>query len=160
MMAAMRSPSFRVTEYHIEDSNFYPIRVGWLFNSTLEQQMKAQNMEVESASLTQYFPEKQRPVLFDYNCGIPSTKSFNLSRTDNIELTLFYDPAPQGFQSIIQQVRIPAVKPSHPEFHTKIRIKLNQNGLCNLEDVHLIEEYMEEVKVPKEKPATTTTTNT
>lgn len=60
MMAAMRSPSFRVTEYHIEDSNFYPIRVGWLFNSTLEQQIKAQQtgMEVENASLTQYFPDK------------------------------------------------------------------------------------------------------
>ena len=54
-------------------------------------------------------------------------------------------------------MRIPAVKPTHPEFHTKIKIKLNQNGLCNLEDVNLIEEFMEEVKVPKEKPATTTT---
>jgi heat shock protein 4 len=40
MMAAMRSPSFRVTEYIIEDANFYPIRVGWLFNSTLDTLLK------------------------------------------------------------------------------------------------------------------------
>jgi heat shock protein 4 len=32
MMAAMRSPSFKVTEYTIEETNSYCIRVGWLVN--------------------------------------------------------------------------------------------------------------------------------
>jgi len=39
MMAAMRSPNFRVTEYKIEDSNFYPIKVGWLYGNTLQNLM-------------------------------------------------------------------------------------------------------------------------
>jgi len=59
-------------------------------------------MEIETASLTNFFPEKQRPVLFDSNCAIPSLKSFNLSRTEPVELTLFYDPPPPGFQPILQ----------------------------------------------------------
>lgn len=42
LMAAMRSPSFRVTEYTIEDCNIYPIRVGWLFNTTLDTLLKQQ----------------------------------------------------------------------------------------------------------------------
>lgn len=37
MMAAMKNPSFKVTEYSIEDINYYPIKVGWLYNSTLDQ---------------------------------------------------------------------------------------------------------------------------
>lgn len=36
MMAATRNPSFRVTEYNIEDVNFYPIRIGWLYGNTLD----------------------------------------------------------------------------------------------------------------------------
>lgn len=48
MMAAMKSPSFRVTEYQIEDANFYPIRVGWLYNSTLDAVLKSQQgMDIE-----------------------------------------------------------------------------------------------------------------
>jgi len=39
-MAAMRSPSFRVTEYTIEDCNIYPIRVGWLIGTTLDAVLK------------------------------------------------------------------------------------------------------------------------
>lgn len=37
MMAAMRSPNFRVTEYKIEDCNYYPIRVGWLYDQNLNK---------------------------------------------------------------------------------------------------------------------------
>ena len=86
-------------------------------------------MDVESLSLVQYFPEKQRPILFDYNYSIPSVKSFSLSKNDNIEVTVFYDPIPEGFPPIITQIRIPASRPKYAEFQTKIRIKLNPNGL-------------------------------
>jgi heat shock protein 4 len=79
---------------------------------------------------------------------IPSLKSFNLTKTDPVEITLFYDPTPPGFSPIIQQIRVPSVKHKHAEFHTKIRIRLDHNGLTHLEDVTLLEEFMEEVKVP------------
>lgn len=104
MMAAMKSPLFRVTEYTLEEANYYSIRVGWLINQTLTSlvQQKKQAMEIEAMSLNQYFPEKQRPVLFDYNCSIPSVKSFNLQKNDHIELTVFYDPVPDGFYPILQ----------------------------------------------------------
>ena len=41
MMAAMKSPSFKVTEYVMEEENYYSIRVGWLINQTLDQIVKA-----------------------------------------------------------------------------------------------------------------------
>jgi len=37
MIAATKNPSFRVTEYNIDDANFYPIRVGWLYGTTLNE---------------------------------------------------------------------------------------------------------------------------
>lgn len=54
----------------------------------------------------------------------------------------------QKIKYIIEQVRIPASKPKYPEYQTKIRISLNPNGLINLEDVSLLEDYMEDEKVP------------
>jgi heat shock protein 4 len=96
MIAAQKNPNFRVTEYNIEDSNFYPIRVGWLYGQTLDAAMKQEKMEVENSTITHLFPEKQRPVLFDNNCLVPSLKSFNLTKHEPVELTLFYDPVPAG----------------------------------------------------------------
>lgn len=57
MMAAMRSPNFRVTEYKIDDANYYPIKVGWLYSNTLEN-IKQQKMEMEQVSLAAFYPEK------------------------------------------------------------------------------------------------------
>jgi heat shock protein 4 len=60
MMAAMKSPSFKVAEYVLEESNYYTIRVGWLINDTLDKivAQKKQSMEIEQVSLTPYFPDK------------------------------------------------------------------------------------------------------
>ncbi|CAD8045519.1 unnamed protein product [Paramecium sonneborni] len=145
MMAAMKSPNFKVTEYKIEDCNYYPIRVGWLYGQQLTQQDQSQG-------LVRCFPEKQCKVLFDQNNAIPSVKSFSLLKTEPIEITLFYDPVPEGFQAILQQIRVPSQNPKHPDHSTKIKILLNHNGLLQLEEIVLQEEFMEEVKVPIEKP--------
>ncbi|CAK94865.1 unnamed protein product (macronuclear) [Paramecium tetraurelia] len=149
MMAAMRSPNFRVTEYKIEDCNYYPIRVGWLYDQKL-------NKLDQSKGLARCFPEKQCKILFEQNNPIPSIKSFTLMKTQPIQLTLFYDPVPQGFDPIIQQVQVPPLVPKHKEHTTKIKVLLDQNGLLNLEEVVLIEEFMEDVKVPVEKQKLTT----
>ncbi|CAD8139686.1 unnamed protein product [Paramecium octaurelia] len=145
MMAAMKSPNFKVTEYKIEDCNYYPIRVGWLYGQQLSQQDKSQG-------LVRCFPEKQCKVLFDQNNPIPSIKSFALLKTEPIEITLFYDPVPEGFQAVLSQIRVPPQNPKHQEHSTKIKILLNHNGLLQLEEIVLQEEFMEEVKVPIEKP--------
>ncbi|KAM3138385.1 hypothetical protein pb186bvf_009471 [Paramecium bursaria] len=152
MMAAMRSPQFRVSEYQIEDANYYPIKVGWLYGNTLQNLIQQKNEAGNDGSMSGYFPEKQCKLLFDQNCVIPAVKSFSLMKTEAIEVTLFYEPTPPGFQPILQQIRIPPQKSVHPEHSTKIKIKLNHNGLLSLEEVVFIEEFMEEVKVPIEKP--------
>ncbi|CAD8139164.1 unnamed protein product [Paramecium pentaurelia] len=148
MMAAMRSPNFRVTEYKIEDCNYYPIRVGWLYDQNL-------NKLDQSKGLVKCFPEKQCKILFEQNNPIPCIKSFALMKTQPIQITLFYDPVPQGFDPIIQQIQIPPLVAKHKEHSTKIKILLNQNGLLNLEEVVFLEEFMEDVKVPVEKQKTT-----
>jgi heat shock protein 4 len=40
MMAAKKNPQFRVIDYEIEEANFYTIRVGWLYNNTLDAVVK------------------------------------------------------------------------------------------------------------------------
>ncbi|CAD8077171.1 unnamed protein product [Paramecium sonneborni] len=144
MMAAMRSPNFRVTEYKIDDCNYYPIKVGWLYEQKL-------NSLDQSKGLLNCFPERQCKILYDQNNPIPSIKSFALMKTQPIEITLFYDPVPQGFDPILKQIYVPPIIAKHKEHSTKVKILLNQNGLINLEEVLFQEEYMEEIKVPIEK---------
>lgn len=93
MMAARRSRNFRVTTFDIEDVNFHPIRVGWLYSNKLQDIMQ-QKMNVEQQSLTQFFPEKQSKLLFDANNQYCSNKAFSLTKTEPIEITFYYDPVP------------------------------------------------------------------
>ena len=75
MMSAVLSPLFRVAEYHIEEANYYPIRVNWTF---LGQGGK---LGAEGAGND---AKKQTAILFDYGCSIPCVKSLTFTRIDPI----------------------------------------------------------------------------
>lgn len=96
MMSAMLSSHFRVAEYNIEDSNYFPIRIGWLYNDTLSSVLK-DKMEIEGGSINHAFAEKQHPLIFDKNCSLPCTKTITFHKCDPMEITLYYDPIPAGF---------------------------------------------------------------
>ena len=68
-------------------------------------------------------------------------------------MDLFYDPAPQGFESQLAHYEINECKAKEKEFSVKIRVKLNSNSIIELYDAVLSEDYIEEqkVEIPKKK---------
>ncbi len=92
--------------------------------------------------------EKQRATLFDKGCSIPNVKSLTFQRDDAIKFTLYYDPVPPGADDILGDYSIHPIKAKEKEFSTKLRVKLNHNGMIGLEEASLQEEYTEEYQVP------------
>lgn len=105
-----------VTDYGIEEYNYYPIKCLWTFVHDNMQSMDIEN-EAQMA--------KQKAVLFDHGCSIPNLKSLTFTRTEKIKFQLFYDPAPPGFNPFLGEYLIHQVVPKEKEFGTKLRVKLN-----------------------------------
>jgi heat shock protein 4 len=61
LMAAMKSPLFKVAEYKVEEYNLYPVKCSWNFKSQME-------IEAESDKSTS-------SIIFPVGCNIPSIKS-------------------------------------------------------------------------------------
>lgn len=97
MMAATLNSSFRVRDYALEECHAYPIKVGWLVGARLGDAGGA------GGTLSKMFPEKQCATLFAGSGKYPVTKSLRLERTEEVELTLFYDPVPSGFPPILRK---------------------------------------------------------
>ncbi len=85
-MAAMISPLFKVAEYNLEESNYYAIKTSWDFFNINE---KGQKMELEGKS----------SVIFDKGCTIPNVKSITFTKSDGINISLFYENPPEGFEA-------------------------------------------------------------
>lgn len=79
-------------------------------------------------------------------------KSLTFNKCDQINIQLFYDPAPEGFNPLLAQYIVPAVQPKEEKFQNKIRIRLNQDGMVDFYDAALIEDYVEEQKIEIKKP--------
>lgn len=135
IQAAILSPLFKVIDYGVEDINYYPIRCSWKF---LDPAGGAPKMEIEDPKTTS--------ILYDKNCQIPSTKSLNFKRSENIELVLTYDPPVPGADDLIARYVIQNKKAQEAEFGVKAKLKLNENGVVSLESTQLVEDYIEEVK--------------
>ena len=49
---------------------------------------------------------KQTAVLFKHSATVPSVKSINMTRVDNIELVLFYQPQVSSFEPLLARYLI------------------------------------------------------
>lgn len=81
-------------------------------------------------------------------------KSITFNRNDGININVFYADTPVGFDSQLASFVIAPCKPKETDFGVKIKIKLDKDGLVNLEEAQLVEDYTVEEKIPvkKDKP--------
>ncbi|KAL4435761.1 hypothetical protein ABPG74_015729 [Tetrahymena malaccensis] len=144
MMSAMISPQFKVAQYNLEEANFYSIKMSWDFFNRNE---KGEKMEQEGKT----------SVIFDKGCTVPNVKSITFNKNDGINVSLFYANPPEGFDAQLANFVIAPCKPKETEFGVKIKVKLDKDGLVNLEEAQLVEDYTVEEKIPvkKDKPAAT-----
>lgn len=84
MMCAMMSPQFKVSQYGLEESNNYSIKMSWDFFNKNE---KGEVMEQEGKT----------SVIFDKGCTVPNVKSITFNKNDGINVNLFYADPPEGF---------------------------------------------------------------
>lgn len=155
IQAAMLSPLFKVADYGIEESGYYPIRCAWTFIDEPGVSKDAK-MEVEGESKNN--PQKQTSILFDRNCPIPNVKSITFHREESVDFKLFYDPVPEGFDPLVAHFLIHNQKPKEIEYGIKLRVHLNRNSVVEFESAQLIEDYYEEV-LATQTPETTQAQN-
>lgn len=75
------------------------------------------------------------------------TKSLNnLNTTQNIEVVLYNNPVIPGFDPLLARYLVKMQPPKEKNFNIKVKIKLNSNGLLEVEG-QLNEDYTEEKKV-------------
>lgn len=101
--------------------------------------------------------EGKTSVIFDKGCTVPNVKSITFNKNDGINVNLFYASPPEGFDAQLASFVISPCKPKETEFGVKIKVKLDKDGLVNLEEAQLVEDYTVEEKIPvkKDKPAAT-----
>lgn len=148
-MAAMKSPLFKVAEYGLEEINYYPIKIFWNFLEAGAQ---------PNANNEKAYIEKQTNLLFPVGATIPVTKTIKFSKKEAIELLVTYEPHVEGFSRYIAYFKTPPQNPKETEFQVIFKIKINESGVLVMEECFLQEEYTEETKVPKPKPAVTPAT--
>jgi hypothetical protein len=126
---------FKVTDYVIEETNYYPIKCSWRFLDG--NAANSSKMEIESDD--QNKSASQESMLFPSGCAVPSCKSLNFKRFEPIELTLFYDQTPVGAERILGRYWIHPLKPKEAESTVKVRVSLNRNTTIELENADLLE---------------------
>lgn len=141
LQAAILSPLFKVADYIVEDSQYYPIHCSWKFFENTQTAKQNTTMDIEDHRNN--LP-KQKATLFDYGCSVPSVKSINFHREDAVEVKLFYDPVPYGAEEQIATYLIEKTKPTIQDFKVKFKVQLNRNGVIEFENSQLIEEVEEE----------------
>jgi heat shock protein 4 len=146
IQAAIVSPLFKVSDYLLEEANYYPIRCSWKFLES-PQAYSENKMDIEDARNN---PIKQRSILFDTGSNVPSVKAVSFHKEDAVEFKLFYDPVPIGAQELLATYLIHNPKPQNPDFKVKLRVHLNRDGVVEFDSSQLIEEWEEEEPAPKE----------
>jgi heat shock protein 4 len=148
IQAAMLSPLFKVAEYNVEELNYYPIRCSWQFQTKEDAAMSVENDAKND-------PAKQTSILFSKGTAYPSVKAITFHEKDAplIDFKLTYDPIPEGADQLLSHFVVQNQKAKEEKYDVKVRILLNKDGIIECESASLIEEYFEDVVVPKdEKP--------
>eukprot|EP00331_Platyophrya_macrostoma_P004412 CAMPEP_0176425616 /NCGR_PEP_ID=MMETSP0127-20121128/11484_1 /TAXON_ID=938130 /ORGANISM="Platyophrya macrostoma, Strain WH" /LENGTH=788 /DNA_ID=CAMNT_0017806789 /DNA_START=42 /DNA_END=2408 /DNA_ORIENTATION=+ len=145
IQAAIVSPLFKVSDYILEEANYYPIRCAWKFLEN-PQAYSENKMDIEDPRNN---PIKQRSILFDAGCNVPSVKAVSFHKEDAVEFRLFYDPVPIGAQEVLATYVIHNPKPKETEFKVKLRVHLTRDGIVEFDSAQMIEEWEED----EEKPA-------
>lgn len=126
LQCAILSPSFRVREFKVEDSNYYPINLVW-------RDLDSESMDTEEP--TEIFPK---------NCILPAMKIITFPRGKPCELRASYAPSadlPPGTSPFIGRWIIPNIPPTESGEPAKVRVKvkLDTNGIFSVEYAQMVE---------------------
>lgn len=138
LACAILSPVFRVREFHVHDSNMYPIKYTW---------DKVPDVD-----------EDTELVVFNPNNPIPSTKILTFYRKEPFAIEAHYaqpDQLPAGINPWIGRFEIKGVKPTANGDHSivKVKARLNLHGVLNVESAYTVEEVEKEEEVPVDPTA-------
>jgi heat shock protein 4 len=141
LQCAMLSPTFRVREFKVEDSNPYPINLVW-------KDLDSESMETEEP--TEIFPK---------NCVVPAMKIITFPRGKPCEIKASYAPTadlPPGTSPFIGKWVIPTVPPTESGESAKVRVKvkLDGNGIFSVEYAQMIENVVASKEEDKKEAAT------
>ena len=141
LMAAIKSPLFRVADYTLNERVFYGVKFSWNFVEGDKY------LGLDSS----VYPEKQRKMIYDLGAKVPTSKTVKFSRKEAIEILIEYEPQINGFNKHIGYFVTKPQNPKEETFGVSFKIRFNENGLVTFEECCLVEEWFEETKVPKKK---------
>ena len=136
LQAAMLSPNFRVQDFEVQDFNQHPIQIQYKFNNT-EGSLKESD-------------------IFNIGSSFPSTKTITFAnKLGALDLLIKYNDVSDilpGLPKQIAQYRIQEGKLDEGKELTKysfvMRLSNNIHNVCELEGAQLIQEWVEEQKIP------------
>ena len=136
LQGAMLSPQFKVRDFEVVDSFPFPVSFYWQGDEGEQKEME----------------------LFERNNTVPSLKAMTFFRNETFGVQAKYTTPtllPPNAELAIGAFEIgPVPKCKDPEGKTKLKVKvrLNLNGLVDVESTQAIEEVDEEITVPAPEP--------
>ena len=141
LMAAIKSPLFRVPDYILNERVYYGVKFFWNF-------VEGNKFLGLDSSL---YPEKQGKYIYDTGAKVPTSKTIKFTRKEALEILIEYEPAVNGFRKHIGYYVTKPQNPKEETFGVTFKIKFNEDGLVTFDECALAEEWFEETKVPKKK---------
>jgi heat shock protein 4 len=141
LMAAIKSPLFRVSDYSLHERVYYGVKFYWNF-------VEGEKYLGLNANL---YPEKQGKFIYEAGAKVPTSKTIKFTRKEAIEVLIEYEPTIVGFGKHIGYFVTKPQNPTTEAFGVTFKIRYTEDGLVTFEECQLVEEWFEESKIPKKK---------
>jgi heat shock protein 4 len=102
LMAAIKSPLFRVPDYALHEKVYYGVKFYWNF-------VDGEKFLGTNSAL---YPEKQGKFIYETGAKVPTSKTIKFTRKEAIEVLIEYEPQINGFNKHIGYY---VTKPQNPK---------------------------------------------
>eukprot|EP01114_Cavostelium_apophysatum_P008655 TRINITY_DN2129_c0_g2_i2.p1 TRINITY_DN2129_c0_g2~~TRINITY_DN2129_c0_g2_i2.p1 ORF type:complete len:821 (+),score=298.84 TRINITY_DN2129_c0_g2_i2:123-2585(+) len=138
LQCAILSPLFKVREFAVTDVYPFPVKLSW---KDLGAAAGNENDSVE---------------VFARNNPLPSPKMVNFSRDKAFEVTEEYsrpELLPAGSSAVIGKFTIPSIPQKDAKSNIKVKVKLDINGIIQVESAQLVETLPENAETVEQSTA-------
>jgi heat shock protein 4 len=160
LSAAMISPAFKVFDFSIKDIVTMPVSLSWKTEAGAAPPAQADGEEEDGDAMQVddgAAGEEKTMVVFEKGCANPTTKVITFQRREPFELLAEYtnqEDIPEGCDKFIGKFKISGIVSEDGEpKKTKVKMKLDPNGLVQIESADVVETYYVEVVEEVPKPA-------
>jgi heat shock protein 4 len=160
LQGAMLSPAFKVRDFSINEVSLYPINIAW--GSSDAKDEAAVDMETDAGDAAPGKLSAGGSELFSRLNSMPSTKMLTLYRSGTFALNASYPEGaqtPHGTQSQFADFTVGGLplpkQAADAKTKVKVKVRLDENGILNVESAQAIEEKEVEVweDAPKDETA-------